>query len=494
MTRRKNVTGYIFIAVAAVLIAGLITGTVLVCRAPQTDYAGEVKASDVATNVAVIYSPQTESAFRMYVGKMLNNIASSVADQITVDGSKLEAPEIKNSKYVSEPLLNLFSKASIPTNKLLAFGEYLASLDSEQAVVEVIDFLLEGDPETGTAEFASPEKLAGLLTGKVDVIGAMEDVIKHTSLTTNECARLTYECLLSISDETASQAIETLGRDNFVTLVVSLSTVYDAYLSFNMKGGTKNEARLLGELLYETGTEIERMADTIGMDRIVAALSAGQGSAIDPTKLQKFLETSGYGADEIVSIERLNNAVKSASNLTASVLYFAESAFKAVGNDTLEALASYTESVNDGTPDERYLTVYGIGVSRAAVEGVKNAMSKGNKTEEEILSAVAALKLDTEAFSATPPEDKDARLAEIKKEFTDLYANVKLVESKYGNVSTVAAYGALSDEERAELDNAIGAIRAFDYGALTSGGGELVSVILVNVAFNAISGIIANVI
>ncbi len=477
------------LTVAILLVAGLVAGTVIVCRTPKTEYEGTVTPSDVTTDSAVRYSPETEAEFKKDVGTLITKFLRSVFAQ--VEGLEDENPVIKNSAYLSEPMLELFSKASIPTDKLLALGKYLAGLDTDQAVTDILSYILVVDEEAGTAKFATPEQLATAISGKADLAYAVEQIVKNTSLTTDEVARLMYEAVLMFSDETARESVETLGRGNFVTLVVSLSTVYDTYLNFNIKGGTKNEARLLGELLYETGIEIERVIETVGAKNIAEALRLGQESAISPEKLREFLEANGYDDSEIVEVEKLKNAVDSASMLTESVLYFAESAFTAVGNDTLEALADYTDGVNDGAPDERYLTIYYAGIARAIKKGVDNAVEKGSAVDaREIVKAVARLKLDTEKFGSNPPTDDEQRLAELEEQFTKLWEDVALIATKYADVDEITDYEALSDDDKAELNARIGAVRSFDYGALAEGGGELLSVIAVNVGFNVLSSLI----
>lgn len=490
MTRKKNVSGYIMLAVAVVLIVGLITGTILVCRTPKTEYEGTITPEDVTTDSAVRYSPETESAFRKDVGTLITKFLQSVFAEI--EGLEDEKPVINNSKYVSEPMLELFSKASIPTDKLLALGSYLAGLDTDKMVKDILSYILVVDEEAGTAKFATPEQLANALSGNIDVIGAINQIVQSTSLTADETARLMYEAVLMFSDETARESIETLGRGNFVTLVVSLSSVYDSYISFNVKGGTKNEARLLGELLYATGSEIASLIATVGAKNIAEAFRLGQESAISPENLKAFLEQNGYDASEIVAVEELRDAVESASALTESLLYFAEEAFTSVGNDTLEALADYTESVNDGTPDERYLTVYYAGIARAINAGIEHAVEAGPaNSPEEIIKMLAKLKLNTEKFSKNPPSDEEARLVALEEEFSALWADVCFVATKYKDVNGIEAYKALSAAEKAEIDDRITSIRSFDYGALTEGGGELLSVITINVGFNLMSSLIA---
>lgn len=478
------------LAVAVVLVVGLVTGTILVCRTPKTEYEGTITPEDVTTDLAVRYSPETESAFKKDVGTLLTKFLQSVCAEI--EGLEDEKPVINNSKYVSEPLLTLFARSAIPTDKLLALGSYLAELDTDKMVKDILSYILVVDEEAGTAKFATPEQLADALSGNIDVIGAIDQIVQNTSLTIDETARLMYEAVLMFSDETARESIETLGRGNFVTLIVSLSTVYDSYISFNVKGGTKNEARLLGELLYETGIEIERVIDTVGAKNIAEALKLGQETAISPQNLKEFLEQNGYDASEIVAVEELRDAVEAASALTESVLYFAEEAFTAVGNDTLEALADYTESVNDGTPDERYLTVYYAGIARAINAGIEHAVEAGPASNpEEIIKMLAKLKLDTEKFGKNPPSDEDERLTALEDEFTALWADVRLVATKFKDVNDIEAYRALSEAEKAEIDACILSIRSFDYGALTEGGGELLSVITINVGFNLMSSLIS---
>ena len=123
------------LAVATILVIALIVATVLVSIPQKKDYAGELKVTDVIKGDSINYSLEAETAFRQDVSVMLSKMLTSFFDSI--EGIENPTVTIKNSVIISSPLISIFSKAAIPTDKLLAFGEYLKNIDSDEAIMAI---------------------------------------------------------------------------------------------------------------------------------------------------------------------------------------------------------------------------------------------------------------------------------------------------------------------------------------------------------------------
>ena len=133
----------IMLTIATILIIALIVACVLVSIKPKSEYKGVLEVDEVIKTDNVLYSLETEKQFRGDVGDFLEKMLASFFERFEIDGEKIDFDvEIKNSSIVANPLLSIFSKAAIPSDKLLNFSSYLKGLNTDDAVVEIWFFLI----------------------------------------------------------------------------------------------------------------------------------------------------------------------------------------------------------------------------------------------------------------------------------------------------------------------------------------------------------------
>ncbi|MBO5776063.1 MAG: hypothetical protein J6R35_01675, partial [Clostridia bacterium] len=363
----------IMLAIATILVVALIVATVLVSIPQKKDYAGVLEVNDVVKSDSINYSLEAETAFKSDVSVMLSKMLTSFFD--TIEGIDDPTVTIRNSHIISSPLISIFSKAAIPTDKLLAFGEYLKSIDSDDAIMRIwFYFIRPTENPDGTVSwgFANSEQLADFLVGKVDFMYAIRDIVYKTALTAEEAGRLIYELMSLFADEDQQSVLSQFTRGNFVRLFVSATTIYESYLQFNLVGGTLAEARTLGELAFQMGAELQDMINGIGIDTLLDALWLKNNVNIEDAKLREFLSQAGIDDSALADIERANESAIAGIKLPDFVIYFLEEALLSFGNAPFEALAMYHQN-EGGAENDYYMYLYKISLVTTSCDAIDRA-------------------------------------------------------------------------------------------------------------------------
>lgn len=479
----------VMILVATILVIALLVATVLVSIKPKTDFEGVLEYQDVVKTDSVIYSLQTENAFKAHVSRFLENMLASFFD--TMEGFEGTNISIKNSSAISQPLMEIFSKSAVPSDKLLNFGEYLENMDSDQAVIDIWLFFIkfEEQPDgTYKGRFATSLELAEMLTGKIDFGYAIADIVDNTALTAEEVGRVFYELIYLFGDSEQQSLLGSVGRGSFVNLFVATTTIYEAYLEFSLKGGTLSEARVLGELAFQLGAELDSLIDEVGVGTILGALYLNANTAVDNTALMEFLTEAGIDTSTLADIDEVNVALKAGINLSEFVLYFMRTALMEMGNAPFENLALYYSGEKENEDD--YLYMYHISLARAVTKGMDNALTNGNiiKDKDALTGALANFKLTAEDVGGDIL-NPTARKEELKGYFASYLQTLESLNNDFESVENVEDIAMLSTEDKQKLMELSNFMVDFNYNELTTGTDELISTIMINVAFNIFSDI-----
>ncbi len=477
----------IMLTVATILVIVLIVACVLVSIKPKSDYKGVLSTDDVMKTDNVIYSLETENQFKRDVGVFLENMLASFFD--TVEGFEGTRINITNSSSVSAPLLSIFSKASIPSDKLLNFSAYLKGLNTDDAVTSIWFYLIRVEElPDGSYEgrFATPAELAEIFTGKVDLSYAVNEIVANTALTAEEVGRLLYELAYNFAGSEQREMLGSIGRSSFTSLFVSATTIYEAYAEFTLVGGSLSEARMLGELAYEMGAELDELIANHGVEVLLTALLLNDGNAIDDTKLKEFLTKSGVDTSTLANIDEVNVALRSGIKLAPFAIYFVRTALMSVGNAPFEYLATYYAGEKENI--EHYLYMHQITLARALVKGIDDALDKGGAISERntLINRLAEFKLtveDVEGDIANPL----TRLDELKVYFNEYLDAVYALNNDFNFVNGVADVAMLNSEQMLKLAEYSAFLTDFNYKELTIGADSLASTILINITFNIMS-------
>lgn len=471
--------------IATILVIALLVATIIVSIPEKTDYKGVLKKEDVEKNQTVIYGLETENTFKADVSKFLENMVASFFD--TMNGYEDTEVPIRNSYAISQPILSIFSRSAVPSDKLLSFGSYLRNMDTDYAIESLWFFFVKfEDNGDGTydARFANTSELAENLT-KVDFGVGINDVISSTALTAEEVGRLFYELIYFLGDSEQQEMLSSVGRSNFVNLFVASTTIYEAYVEFSLVGGSLSDARLLGELAYEMGAELDTLIDEVGVSTLLTALYLNADTAVDNTKLKEFLVSSGIDVSTMADIEEVNVALRAGINLAEFVVYFLRTALMEVGNAPFEYLALYHAGEENA---EEYLYLHRITLARAIYNGMDTSLNSGViiKTEDALLEAMVNFKLTSEEVEEEVV-DREARKQEIKAYLGEYLNVIKSLATDFDEVDSIEDIRSLSASDLAKLKAHSDFIMDFNYNELTTGTDTLVSTLFINVIFNVFS-------
>lgn len=492
----------IMLTIATILIIALIVACVLVSIKPKSEYKGVLEVDEVIKTDNVLYSLETEKQFRGDVGDFLEKMLASFFDRFEIDGEKIDFDvEIKNSSIVANPLLSIFSKAAIPSDKLLNFSSYLKGLNTDDAVVEIWLFLIkiEEDPngEGYVARFSTPAELAEIFTGKVNLTYAINEMVANTALTAEEAGRLLYELVYYFADVEQQEVLASIGRASFVSIFVSITTIYEAYAEFSLVGGTLTEARMLGELAYETGAKLDELIESHGVQTLLTALWLNSDNVVDDSKLKDFIGSiNNPGGDSNVSgevdtsnladIQAVNNALKQGINVAEFAIYFARTTLMEVGNAPFEHLANFYANESDSS--EYYLYLHQITLARAIASGIDDALEKGSviTEKEDLIEKLANFKLTVEEVE-DPIDDHATRVNEIKAYLREYFDTIYALSNEFEGVINVEDVANLNAEERNKLIGYSTTLTDINYNELMIGADSLASTLLINITFNIMS-------
>ena len=492
----------IMLTIATILIIALIVACVLVSIKPKSEYKGVLEVDEVIKTDNVLYSLETEKQFRGDVGDFLEKMLASFFERFKIDGEKVDFDvEIKNSSIVANPLLSIFSKAAIPSDKLLNFSSYLKGLNTDDAVVEIWLFLIkiEEDPngEGYVARFSTPAELAEIFTGKVNLTYAINEMVANTALTAEEAGRLLYELVYYFADVEQQEVLASIGRASFVSIFVSITTIYEAYAEFSLVGGTLTEARMLGELAYETGAKLDELIESHGVQTLLTALWLNSDNVVDDSKLKDFIGSiNNPGGDSNVSgevdtsnladIQAVNNALKQGINVAEFAIYFARTTLMEVGNAPFEHLANFYANESDNS--EYYLYLHQITLARAIASGIDDALEKGSVItgKEALIEKLANFKLTVEEVEA-PIDDHATRVNEIKAYLREYFDTIYALSNEFEGVIDVEDVANLNAEDKNKLIGYSTTLTDINYNELMIGADSLASTLLINITFNIMS-------
>lgn len=475
------------LAVATIVVVALVVGCVLVSLKPTTEYKGVLSIEEVTKSSSVRYSLETENKFKQDVSVMLEKMLASFFDTIKeFEGTRIE---INNSSVVSEPLLSIFSKAGIPSDKLLNFSSYLKNIDTDEAVLSVWFYLIriEELPDGKyQGRFATPTELAEIFTGEVDLGYAVSDVVKNTALTAEEVGRLLFELIYAFSDSEQQAVLTDVGRASFVSLFVSATTIYEAYVEFSLVGGSLSEARMLGELAYEMGAELDELLKGHGVKALLTAFLLNGEQTIDDTALRSFLTSAGVDTSTLANVSEVNSALTAGVYLAEFGLYFARTTLMEVGNAPFEYLAEYYAQEKENSI--HYLYMHQVTLARALVKGMEDGLDEGDliESEDELIEALANFKLTIEEVKLEIA-DPTARKAELKDYFTTYVNTAKALSQEFSGLTKVEDVATLSSEQLSKLEDYSKTLNDVNYNELMVGADSFASTLLINIIFNAMS-------
>lgn len=457
--RRSKIKRIIFIAAAAISIASLIAATVILHNPRRTETRGEMSAEDIGA-VKLIYTPETLQEFNGYVLMYLNKLFKDF--EITFD----------TALGLSELIINGFQNASIGADKLLSFGKYLSGLEVSSLIGNIIIAYCKPSGDSGdlTLEFDPNADVGAILSAYLNPIEAIEGLTQNTTVTAEEFGRICYEIALSVSDGEYHRLLKKLGVQGFSSLFINIYVVYDL-IADTRDGGvlSRGEARMIREILYETGVSYKKLLDDFGADNIEYLLGIGNGSP--------------YGQSENLG-ELLTIIFDELEGLPTILLNISAELMTTLSLEPFNAFADYT-----GSGDENLLVYAETDIIKTAVAAAKKHVSitDGMAIAGKLSRVFAAVRLMGETESTPDMTLYETYVREYAAECVSLFLNIENFANNYADINSYENFLALGENRITQLKNEIGALQiSAEY--LTDGGNALLSLTLYNILYYALGG------
>ncbi len=242
-------------------------------------------------------------------------------------------------------------RARIPTEKMLAFADYIIGLG------EVL--INNGYSPLGGEFTPHPEDN---LFGNFNYY--FQQFFDKTEFTEQELGRFLYEIISLIAGESEyGKVLLSLGRDDFVSLVVNTIYCYKLITNFmTVSAVTTREARTMQGVAYSLGRNYLNTLNKIGFDGVEKLL----GIAFDTNKPYQHLTPDEKDAF-IPFANKLEGKV-------ATFLYIIGESLTNIEASAFEELISYTTDKDDLTQNKKLTLINSqIKISRAISTGIEKS-------------------------------------------------------------------------------------------------------------------------
>ncbi|HHT83496.1 MAG TPA: hypothetical protein GXZ92_03435 [Clostridiales bacterium] len=158
------------------------------------------------------------------------------------------------NNHIANALLGAMSRARVPTEKMLAFVDYLR--DFADSMIKDGFSVWAGQFEDGEADF--------------DFDFHFNNFFETTGFNEIELSRLLFELLADFAGEDNEyiELLNLLERDNFVDIVSSTLYGYKMISGFSAQGGSAAQARVMQGLLYAIGNRYVKNIQRMGYENI----------------------------------------------------------------------------------------------------------------------------------------------------------------------------------------------------------------------------------
>ncbi len=218
----------IFILIGLFVIA-LITSVVIIHNKNDSEVLGVITPEAYNNTQNVIYTSEDR--------KSLSNLTNSFFTNFLEQEESFKA-------FNGEKVIEIFEKSNISSEKALLFLSFVES---------------------------NKEFTISKLMQKGFKVSLENDFLKQIPISPQDISKLAYNSFVILAGEDGSN-YEILGQKGFNVLftdVIYATTLLDKFLK---SGGSLVEANILGEVLYQVGSDLDDLINEIGLDIIVDLL------------------------------------------------------------------------------------------------------------------------------------------------------------------------------------------------------------------------------
>jgi hypothetical protein len=335
------------------------------------------------------------------------------------------------NNYVATALLSALSRARIPTDKMLAFADYLG---------ELVEVLKGSGFSVPSGEFDEDKEQAKSIFS--DFNQYFLAFFEKTGFTETELAAFLYELISDLAAQTDyADTLKLLGRENFVTLTANTIFCYNMLSDAAASGMSGADARALQAVVYSLGSNYIRIIEKLGYENTEKLL----GLNFDPQREYENLTEEEYEAFSI--------AMQASKNKVANLFYALGSIMKMTDAYSFELLFSYIAET-EGADAQHKLILSHIELSEAIKSGIEESYKKSAKTAISDRQSFI-----TEYASLFTQYKRMLHIVAKSDEEIDFDAYEVLIEQRlndfFDNIDTLAATDAehLRDMSQQEIDD-----------------------------------------
>lgn len=339
------------------------------------------------------------------------------------------------NNYIGTALLNAMSNARIPTEKMLAFADYLMEFGNliKSSGLSVVNAVFEkGDIKKEDNLFSDFDKY-------------FTDFFIKTGFTELELGRFLYEIAIDTAGESEyGELLSLLGREDFVILTSNSIYSYNMLKTALAEGSGATEARALQAIAYSLGSNYIDIISKLGYEGIEKLFGVAYELDIENTNLS------------IEDFAIFENTMLASRGKIANLLFILGESIKNTDAHTFELLFSYIGMEDkDSREGKEKLILSHIGLSKAIKKGLDSSFLNYEYT------GIADKESFVESYSLLMKEYKKFfEMVEQKEEKSDYDA---YFDEKQDNIQTFidCVYG-LSEIDSLNFD----AISAEDFDLL----------------------------
>ncbi|HQC54661.1 MAG TPA: hypothetical protein PKX91_02940 [Clostridia bacterium] len=483
--------------VALVLLAiFLATSIGVIANEKGTEVAGTITADNYTSERNTIYEIEVQNRFKSDIKNFVKDLFGVTNDRTLLwalagffgvdtssEGNGLfdetyqitsKGQSIVNHNRASF-LLDCFRRAGISAEKALSFSNYLSNLVNPEEVFDfdnienkedfkgivgvILFFYDEGEPlindEGEPVTNDEGEVIKQLVFNPLKLLNydvyavAFQEIVDNTMLTVDELAKILYEVIYAGNDDKS----DVISRDDFVTIFRISSSLVAMINDFKDNGGTLPQARLLGELAYQSGSELNEILEINGIDYLLNAFgfSSPLPSLVnDPRYSDRINDANILGS--LARLEEIRNLIMANKELTKFCIFTATESLLKIENTTFEGIARVKTPGSINPEYHKYMSM--ISFSRSLHFGLQKGYELTEiKTSDGLANKLAEIMTISKAIDMPFNDDAEqtAFKLSLSSQITDYIAAVDGVYEKFSYIKNATEVTALTENELMEL-------------------------------------------
>ncbi len=406
------------------------------------------------TEEPLVYSQQDRNAFKAYLNEFLKIGLFPLGDTAL--------------NQLAGFFLTAFSRARIPAEKVLAFGQYLKDNNSQVALY--IEKLL-GYLEEDQSQFKLKEEVDGLtfFNELTIIVSAIMQILDACNFSVEETGRVYFEFLYQVGNVEYHNALTELGKGGFVTLY---NSIYAAFILSKLdlsSGYSDNDLEQMRSAFYQVGFDYIQLYSKLGDYAIETVLG---------TKFLLIPEDNSEISEEEINV--YNQAMQSLDGLCSfSLLVFSEFSVS-ISNEFYSNSAKYAEQ-----DSSQYLILAALQGARSAKVALLSAYSNDAnekiKDQQALIDAYANAYKQSRNFIASIRGQEEYNI-DHSQDIKDYLKNIYDLAENYPDITTLQDVQELSPAQQEELLAKIDLLLQIDEQVLTLPQ-ELSGILLANILF-----------